>query len=278
MRNITQTLAARLAGETTTLAHLWLFTRRDGARFGFTDHDEPLEVEGQRFEAANGLEALRIEKSEGLAVDSSGVEGVLAIAAISEADLAAGLWDGARCEVWRCDWTEPGQRVHLFAGRLGEVRHGPEGFQAELRGLQAALNAPVGRVFSRLCDAELGDARCGVNLSNRRYGGVVSAVLGPRAFAASGLEAAPEGGLAAGLLTWDTGEASRVLAHRGAVLELAAAPARLEPGQGFTVAQGCDKRLATCRDRFANVLNFRGFPHMPGPDAVIAAAGGVIRA
>jgi len=278
MRDISALLAARLTGEVTTLAHLWLFVRRDGARFGFTDHDEPLEVEGQGFEAMSGLTALRIEKSAGLAADSSGVEGVLASEAVAEADLATGLWDGARCDVWRCDWREPASRVHLFAGRLGEVRHGPEGFQAELRGLQAALNAPVGRVFSRLCDAELGDARCGVDLSARRYAGAVSAVLGPRAFAASGLEAAPEGWLAAGLLTWDMGEASRVLAHRGAVLGLAAAPARLEPGQGFTVAQGCDKRLVTCRDRFANVLNFRGFPHMPGPDAVIAAAGGVIRA
>lgn len=280
MRNISEALAARLAGETTTLAHLWLFTRRDGARFGFTDHDAPLELEGQRFEAISGLSALRIEKSEGLAVDSSGVEGVLSSTAISEEDLAAGLWDGARCEVWRCDWTAPDQRVHLFAGRLGDVRAGPEGFQAELRGLQAALNAPVGRTYGRTCDAELGDTRCGVDLeaAGRRFSGAVQSVLSVRAFTASGLEEAPQGSLAGGLLQWANGEASRVLSHRAAVLELAAAPARLAPGQAFRVALGCDKRLATCRDRFANVLNFRGFPHMPGPDAVIAAAGGVIRA
>jgi len=32
----------------------------------------------------------------------------------------------------------------------------------------------------------------------------------------------------------------------------------------------CDKRFATCRDRFANGINFRGFPHIPGNDFVIA--------
>ena len=32
---------------------------------------------------------------------------------------------------------------------------------------------------------------------------------------------------------------------------------------------GCDKRFSTCRGTFANVANFRGFPHMPGNDFVI---------
>lgn len=35
----------------------------------------------------------------------------------------------------------------------------------------------------------------------------------------------------------------------------------------------CDKRFATCRDVFANAENFRGFPHMPGNDAVISGPG-----
>ena len=40
-------------------------------------------------------------------------------------------------------------------------------------------------------------------------------------------------------------------------------------GDDFVVRAGCDKRLETCRDRFANVVNFRGFPHIPGQDTVI---------
>ncbi|MDX5493645.1 MAG: phage BR0599 family protein, partial [Alphaproteobacteria bacterium] len=34
-----------------------------------------------------------------------------------------------------------------------------------------------------------------------------------------------------------------------------------------------DKQFTTCRDRFANAVNFRGFPHMPGNDFVMASAG-----
>ncbi len=39
-------------------------------------------------------------------------------------------------------------------------------------------------------------------------------------------------------------------------------------GDDVYIFPGCDKRLATCRDKFDNVRNFRGFPHIPGNDAM----------
>ena len=39
-------------------------------------------------------------------------------------------------------------------------------------------------------------------------------------------------------------------------------------GDEFTVTAGCDKQFATCQAKFANGVNFRGFPHMPGNDFV----------
>jgi hypothetical protein len=35
---------------------------------------------------------------------------------------------------------------------------------------------------------------------------------------------------------------------------------------------GCDKRFATCRDRFTNVHAFGGEPHVPGTDALLRYA------
>jgi hypothetical protein len=43
-------------------------------------------------------------------------------------------------------------------------------------------------------------------------------------------------------------------------------------GDTFVIRAGCDKRLETCRAKFTNVVNFRGFPHIPGQDAVIRYA------
>ena len=45
-------------------------------------------------------------------------------------------------------------------------------------------------------------------------------------------------------------------------------PEPLAADDAFVVTAGCDKRFDTCRDRFANVVNFRGFPHIPGNDFV----------
>jgi uncharacterized phage protein (TIGR02218 family) len=41
-------------------------------------------------------------------------------------------------------------------------------------------------------------------------------------------------------------------------------------GDGVTLSAGCDKQFATCKAKFANAVNFRGFPYMPGNDAVLS--------
>jgi hypothetical protein len=56
-------------------------------------------------------------------------------------------------------------------------------------------------------------------------------------------------------------------------LTLLEAPVRAIAGTDtFTIRAGCDKRIATCGTKFANVANFRGFPDIPGQDAVLRYA------
>ena len=58
-----------------------------------------------------------------------------------------------------------------------------------------------------------------------------------------------------------------------AILTLLEAPVRpITATDAFVVRAGCDKRIATCGTKFANVANFRGFPHIPGQDAVLRYA------
>lgn len=278
MRPVPEALRVRLATGVTMLAHAWRVVRRDGVTLGFTDHDRDLSFDAVTYRAATGLAGGEMEKGVGLGADSAGASGVLSDDAITAEDLIAGLWDGARVDVWRVDWTDPALRVHLFAGRIGEVRRGPAAFVAELRGLQAAFDAPFGRVFSRFCDADVGDARCGVDLTAPvfRGTGVVAALDGARGFRATGLGAFADGWFARGVATWADGTRSEVTAHRVSAahvaLDLAAPTPAVVVGAAFIVTAGCDKRFATCRAKFANTVNFRGFPHMPGNDAVIAGA------
>ena len=42
--------------------------------------------------------------------------------------------------------------------------------------------------------------------------------------------------------------------------------APIAAGDRLRLQAGCDKRFATCRDKFANLVNFQGFPDLPGDD------------
>lgn len=43
-------------------------------------------------------------------------------------------------------------------------------------------------------------------------------------------------------------------------------------GQWLEIYPGCNKTIAMCVDRFDNAVNFRGEPHVPGQDAMLASA------
>jgi uncharacterized phage protein (TIGR02218 family) len=277
MRQISGDFAARLAADGTTLCACWRFTRRDGAVFGATDHDRVITFDGVTYEPASGLRGATFESSAGLAPGRATAEGAISAEFIAEADLDAGLWDGARVDVWRVDWEAPEHRVQIWSGRLSEVVRQGARFTAELVSLKADLERPVGRVYARTCDADVGDARCGVDLDGPAFRGegFVTEMLGSKRVRVSGLPGFGDGWFVGGVLTWtsgaNTGAVGRVIRHAGEQIELAAPPRfAIEAGDAFAVTAGCDKRFATCGAKFSNRDNFRGFPHMPGPDAVLA--------
>jgi uncharacterized phage protein (TIGR02218 family) len=227
-----------------------------------------------------GLTASEARAQLGLAVTGAELSGALSDGTLSEADLAAGRYDGAAVEVWLVDWSEPSLKVKLRAGVLGEVRREGAAFTAELRGLAHRLGETCGRLYTKTCNADLGDTRCTVDLNDPAMcaDGAVTAVLATSVFRVSGLGGYADGWFTGGRLTWTSGGNSglsvEVKSHRvdadGVTLELwQAMPKPLAPDHGFTVTAGCDKHFDTCVAKFDNAVNFRGFPHIPGNDFVI---------
>jgi uncharacterized phage protein (TIGR02218 family) len=100
----------------------------------------------------------------GLSGGSAAVAGGLDDAAITDADVEAGRYDGASVTLWRVDWERPDLRVRLWSATLARIRRDGPAFTAELEGPLAKLERVVGRTYGRDCDAVLGDGRCGVDL------------------------------------------------------------------------------------------------------------------
>jgi uncharacterized phage protein (TIGR02218 family) len=277
MKQLPSGLAEHVASGATTLCWCWRLTRRDGVRQGFTDHDRDIAFDDTVFEAAAGMTASEIRDSVGLSVDNLEVTSAVTSERLAEADLAAGLYDNAAIEIYRVNWAAPDERVLMRSGNLGEVKRAGTAFAAEVRGLAHKLQETRGRLFQYTCDADLGDARCGVDLDDPAFRGTgaLVAIASPSRFTVSGLDTFAGGWFTHGLLTFTSGAAEgqsvEVKQHARAgdavSIELwSRARLPLAPGQTFTVTAGCDKRVGTCQAKFANVANFRGFPHMPGND------------
>lgn len=204
MKTLPSALAARIDSGAATLAYVWLLTRRDGARLGFTDHDLDLVHDGIVCRADSGWTAGAADSRLGFAPGGSSASGGLDSDALTEADILAGMYDGCHVMCRRVDWSEPDLYGLVWCGSITRLRREGTVFVAEIDGPLAALDRVVGRTFGRLCDANLGDGRCGVGADHPAFG------------------------------------------------------------------QGCDKHSSTCSGIFDNLLNFRGFPAIPGEDFLTA--------
>lgn len=281
MGGMDQAFRAHLESGVTTLARCWTIRRADGVEYGFTDHDRDLSFDGITFRADSGLTAQALQQTTGLSVDNTEAVGILSSAAISEADIEAGRFDGAEVRAWLVNWADVSVRWLQFRGTLGEIRRAGGAFHAELRGLTEALNRPLGRVYQKPCTAVLGDGACRVDLSAPGYSceEVVVEAEAARIFRWDAFPGFDEGWFARGRLSvlsgtaeglWGTIKRDRRVEGRREVELWQPIPAPIAPGDRVRLEAGCDKRFETCRLKFGNVLNFQGFPDIPGEDWMMA--------
>ena len=279
MKALPAPLAAHLTSGSTTMAYCWRVTRHDGTVLGFTEHDLDIAYAGTVFTAATGFSASQIEQSLGLSVDNMNATGALSSSAITEADILAGRYDDATVELFWVNWTDPSMGITVAAGNLGEIKRQGVAFSAEFRSVANRLNQKVGLTYERTCSARLGDSRCKIDLTSSTYrastmagnAGLTAQIL------ASGLGGYAKDWFSGGTIVFTSGAnaglAFEVKAHlRTSGVDLVElwlpTPFPVAIGDAATVTAGCRKTFAVCKSKFHNVENFRGFPHIPGTDAV----------
>lgn len=277
MRTLPEALAQKLAAGAATLCRCWRLIRADGAVLGFTDHDRDLMIEGQLFEATDGFETTTIERSAGLNAQGGEIRGVLSSDRIRAQDVEAGLYDSARIEAFLVDWEAPHLDLMLDTAWLGEIRRRDGQFIAETRDSFAKWNEPRGRLYTSSCTARFADAACTLAAQDYTDTFIVSEVVSPREYIGTfavprppdyftlGQASMPQSAYPGLTIMIEAQDASRIRLLR-------APPEALLAGAEMSLLAGCDKRFVTCRDRFVNAVNFRGFPHIPAPEAIFTYA------
>lgn len=262
-------LTDMLAGPLCAFAFCWRLERRDGVTLGLTSHDRPITMNGLTYRPAPGLVPGALLRGGDGTAELTDIRGALSSAAITQDDLDAGRWDGATLLLHLTDWSRPGELwLELARGTLGSVEQQGESYSVALRShIGAMLDRPVAPVTSPTCRAQLGDRACRVDLRPLRMivtvedvadDAVTCAGLGPGAYPFGNLRWLD--GANAGLV-------QTIIDQDDARLFLAESPPfPVAAGSRALLTQGCDKRLATCAARFANAVNFRGEPHLPGMD------------
>jgi uncharacterized phage protein (TIGR02218 family) len=274
MKTGASNINTHLTGTELTLATCWKITRTDGVVKAFTDHDRDLVVSGVTYLAASGYTRSAIATGSQLAVDQLSVDGMLDSEELTTEDLRAGVYDHAAFEIFWVNWQNTtGGILKLRTGWLGEVTETRGQFSVELRGLLQAYSRHIGQLYTPSCRAQFGDARCGKALGPLTVTGTVTAAGGGRNFSdSSRAEAANY--FDGGLVTWTSGD------NDGLSMEIKSStppdfylyldmPHAIQVGDTYEMIPGCDKLLATCRDRWDNVVNFRGEPYIPGLDAML---------
>lgn len=263
----------------TERCQIWKITRRDGVVFRFTSHDRPVTYGREVYKSCRSLNPSASENASTIgSVGNIELMGIIDDEAITEADLYGGLFDDAFVTVDLIVWgagTEAPRR--LAAGWTGSLSQGETGFKMEVLGPGARLEQQaLVQMVTPGCRWVFGSTQCGVNADALALVGAVVSARTRGVFKAT-LPASPAGRQwENGRVRWTSGVNAGQITETKTVdfatgeIVLWASPGFLpEPGDGFDLIPGCDFNRDGGCTVYANVINFGGFPDLPGADAIL---------
>jgi uncharacterized phage protein (TIGR02218 family) len=268
-------------------ATVWIITRTDGEVYGFTDHDQTLTFRGVSCKPCDSVSGSAVQLSA-IVGQSGSVElrGILASGGVDEVELYSGLFDGAKLEVWLVPWgdNETGEIPRrLMGGTTGDSTQGEISFSQEILSDQQYLQQhALPETYTADCPYEFGnsnDSRCPVDLGPLVVSGSVTGLAVPDAMTNSTrriftdstrVEADREFEL--GQITWtsgdNAGQTSFVKDFSGGAFVLwEPLFYPIEIGDGYDATPGCAKTKSAHLTYNADLVDFGGYPDIPGTDA-----------
>ena len=264
------TIFNKAATGATCFCYCWVVRSRDGTVLALTDHDQNVTVDGVECLATTGMVTSQLTQSLGLDADDVEVRGVIDDDILTSEALRSGIYDNARVTIYIVDWTDPTDFYIAATGTFGNaVETDSGGFMTEFRSMTYALGQTVGRSYQRTCDAKLGDSRCGVDLSDPQYTTTATVISASQGRVIVDSLPYGSGWFSLGKLTGPAGQEIGIREQVGTTIALwGILEVPLVAGDTVTLVAGCKQDVTTCRSKFDNVVSFRGFPFIPGNDAL----------
>lgn len=285
MKTIGASLLSHFGLTFTTVVACWKLTRTDGVIYFHTGHDTALVIDGNTYDPVNGTILSQFEQQAGLGVDNLEVMFALADAGITKAEIEGNLFDGATIDVFLVNWKDLTMGKALLAQNwlVGNIELRDYMAVAEVRSRAQLLQSGLIELYSPGCRATLGDSRCGVDFGSASpyiVSGSVTGVTDRQIFTDTSRPETTDV-FAYGLLTWIGGASAGGL-NTGLSMEVQSynpvtdlvtlflkMPFQITVGDTYEMRWGCDKSAISCKNKFNNLVNFRGEPFVPGPDVLI---------
>jgi uncharacterized phage protein (TIGR02218 family) len=273
MHNLTNEFFNSLKAEVTTMATCWHLKLKNGVELGFCDFDEDIIYNELIYKASSGFNASAVVSKSSLAIDNLEIEGMIDNNVISEKDIISGVYDHAEIEIFMVDYLNlSAGKMVIKKGWLGEINICDGKFIVEIRGLSQKASKTTGELFTPYCRANLGDARCKIDLAKYSYETEVIRVLDNRNFAIKNewQNFYFNNGVVEFLSGACIGMKMEIKNYAAGDVELyLEMMSEIKSQDRVKITAGCDKTVSCCSKRFNNILNFRGEPHIPSGDTLI---------
>lgn len=273
MNNWPSDLLTELTQKPTKLCRLFVLTPVIGSAIRFTDHDRDITVGGNLYPTNNAFQPSAIENSISGANQNLEVSILCRDDLVSYADLYAGLYNGARMDVYVASWGNPSAGKGLYSsGLVGSISL-PSRLYATLSiiGGSGRMTRQLTEVYQPTCRASFCDTRCGLDIDDFGRTFTIDSVSDSMQFTQDIDSRGADGFYTLGSLTWLTGdsagqtqEVSKSLAT-GVVTLFYPPRYPMQAGDTGRIYQGCALTLAACV-AYDNRANFRGEPFVPGDD------------
>lgn len=247
---------------------------------------------GEVYQTENGYEFSGYGSSSTFASSSIDLNGILQMGAVSQTDLASGVYDNARVYLFATSWANPIEDEEPMALMFwGKVEFADDKYQVQLMGAIDALSQSTGRSYAPTCPWTLFDetldgrvldwahskctgpraAQDGPLLADFKVTGTLTSVTDQYMFADSARTEDPDW-FAYGTIRFTTGPNAglkpiqiKAFTAGGAILLHEAMFYLPEVGNAYEMIPGCRKTADACKNKWANKINFGGQDHVPAP-------------